>query len=180
MSSEPHDRSAAGPAFRAVFDAELPYVVRSLRRLGVPERDVEDVAQEVFLVVHRRFAEYDPERPVRPWLFAFAARVAANHSRLARHRRERLDGGGHAHREDGGDGPEARAAASEARAQLLQALEQVPFDRRTVVVMHELDGCTAPVIAEALGLPVNTVYSRLRLGRQELTRAVRELRGEQP
>src|SRR5262245_45054218 len=74
--------------FRAVFEAELDYVFATLRRLGVPPRDLEDVAHEVFLRVHQRWNEYDPSRPLRPWLFAFALRLASDYRRLARHRRE--------------------------------------------------------------------------------------------
>jgi RNA polymerase sigma-70 factor (ECF subfamily) len=61
--------------FDSLFDAELDYVWNALRRLGVREADLDDEVNEVFLRVHRQLAQYDPSRPVRPWLFAFAARV---------------------------------------------------------------------------------------------------------
>src|SRR5688572_18940673 len=80
--------SALSEQFRAIFVRELAYVVRSLRRLGVRHEEVEDMAQEVFLAAHVHLDRYDPSRPVRPWLFAFAARVAANYRRLSRHTHE--------------------------------------------------------------------------------------------
>jgi len=50
------------------------------------------------------------------------------------------------------------------------------IDKRAVLVMHDMDGVAMPKIAEALSIPLNTAYSRLRLARQELERNVRELR----
>src|SRR5580658_2891468 len=80
---------AATPvSFRAVFDAECAYVWTTLRRLGVADRDVEDVTHETFLRVAAHLHEYDAARPVRPWLFVFAMRMARDYRRLARHRRE--------------------------------------------------------------------------------------------
>ena len=69
-SLEPHGRDQR---FRAMFDGELRYVWNSLRYLGVRPDDLADVAHEVFLQVIRHLDEYDADRPVRPWLFAFAA-----------------------------------------------------------------------------------------------------------
>src|SRR5580658_6150682 len=80
---------AATPvSFRAVFDAECGYVWTTLRRLGVADRDVEDVAHETFLRVAVHLPEYDPSRPLRAWLFVFIMRMARDYRRLARHRRE--------------------------------------------------------------------------------------------
>src|SRR4051794_8035905 len=77
-------------AFRALFDANASYVAASLARLGIGPSDRDDLVVEVFVRVHRELARFDTSRPPRPWLFAFAARVASEHRRLARHRREVL------------------------------------------------------------------------------------------
>src|SRR5262249_14351656 len=74
--------------FRSLFDREFSYVWTALRRLGVAARDLEDVTHDVFVEVFRNFARYDPARPVRPWLFAFAFRFASDYRRLVRHRVE--------------------------------------------------------------------------------------------
>ena len=99
--------------FDRLFEAELDYVRHSLRRLGVREADLDDEVNEVFLRVHRQLASYDAARPLRPWLFAFAARVAAEHRRRAHVRREvpglPLD------IEDGAPNSEALAAAPDTR-----------------------------------------------------------------
>jgi RNA polymerase sigma-70 factor (ECF subfamily) len=76
------------PDFRVIFEDHFDYVWNSLRHFGVRSVDLEDLAHEVFLRVHERLAEYDPSRPLRPWLFAFAFRVASAHKRLARHHAE--------------------------------------------------------------------------------------------
>src|SRR5579862_3107363 len=78
----------ASPGFRAVFEANFTSVWTLLRRLGVAERDRDDVTSEVFFRVHERFHTYDASRPIRPWLFAFAVRAASDYRRLARHKRE--------------------------------------------------------------------------------------------
>jgi RNA polymerase sigma-70 factor (ECF subfamily) len=155
----------------AIYRAELPYVYRSLQRLGVRPADVEDLAHDVFVAVHRRFAEYDRARPIRPWLFAFAYRVAADHRRLARHRRERPDHGDEV--ADPGARPDDRFAQAEARQRVLAALDAIDLDRRAVLVMHDLDGHAIPDVARALGVPLNTAYSRLRLARRDFEEAVR-------
>jgi RNA polymerase sigma-70 factor, ECF subfamily len=159
---------------RAVFRAEYSYVRRSLERLGVRARDADDLCQEVFLRVHEKRDEYDPARALRPWLFAFAFRVASNYRRLARHRVERAIG---VEPEGAAPDPEAATAAAEEKRLLLEALDTLDLDRRAVVVMHDLDGHNAPTIAAALELPLNTVYTRIREGRKDLLAAVRRRTG---
>jgi RNA polymerase sigma-70 factor (ECF subfamily) len=156
--------------FRSLFDAEFGYVCRALRRLGVPAGDVEDVAQELFVTVHHNLAEYDARRALRPWLFSFALRFAANYRRLARNQGHVSDEA--LRRLPAGD------ANAEARDVVLRALEGLDFDRRTVIVMHDLEGFDAPEIATQLGIPLNTVYSRLRLARAEFRSAVEALQSK--
>jgi RNA polymerase sigma-70 factor, ECF subfamily len=159
--------------FRATFERELDYVWTTLRRLGVREADLEDVAHEVFLRVHRRFAEYDASRPIRPWLFGFAARVAADYRKLARHRREVRSENDDA--VDPAPLADERLAALDARALVARGLEALDLDKRTVFIAHDLDGLTAQQISEALELPLFTVYSRLRVARERFTASVKRL-----
>jgi RNA polymerase sigma-70 factor (ECF subfamily) len=162
--------------FRTVFEAELDYVFATLRRLGVASRDVEDVAHEVFLRVHQRWDEYDPSRPLRPWLFAFAFRLANDYRRLARHRREVFGDA-----EDPASvapGADEILAGRDRRALVEAALEQVDHDRRAVLLLHDLEECPMTEVARILEIPVNTAYSRLRVGREELVSAARRLRRE--
>jgi RNA polymerase sigma-70 factor (ECF subfamily) len=166
-------RATLVPAeLEAIYRAELPYVYRSLQRLGVRPVDIEDLAHDVFIAVHRRFAEYDRARPIRPWLFAFAYRIAADYRRLARHRRERPDHGDEP--PDERARPDDQLAEAEGRRRVLAALEGLALDRRAVLVMHDLDGYGIPEVGRALGIPLNTAYSRLRLARRDFEQAIRE------
>ncbi len=161
----------------ALYRAEGEYVWNSLRRLGVAAADLEDLTHEVFIVALGRLSSYDPARPLRPWLFGIAARVAGHHQRWWRRRRE--VGGELPELEDGGRPADEELADRQARALLVRALGQLKLERRSVLILHEIDGVAVPQIAEALGIPLNTAYSRLRLGRAELAVAVRRLaRGE--
>jgi RNA polymerase sigma-70 factor (ECF subfamily) len=165
--STPASAAQAAP-FRSLFDAEFGYVCRALRRLGVHAADLEDVAQELFVAVHRNLGEYDSRRALRPWLFSFALRFAANYRRLARNQ-------GHVSDCALKHVPASGDANSEARDIVLRALGLLDFDRRTVVVMHDLEGFGAPEIASQLGIPLNTVYSRLRLARADFRAAIETL-----
>jgi RNA polymerase sigma-70 factor (ECF subfamily) len=161
---------ALAPDFRRVFESEFGYVCRALRRLGVREADLQDVAQELFVTVHTQLPRYDRDRPIRPWLFSFALRYAANYRRLARNQ-------GHVSE---AHAPLARSDDPnvEARELVLRGLALLDFDRRTVLVMHDLEGFDAPEIASQLGIPLNTVYSRLRVARTELRAALDSLESD--
>lgn len=164
------------PSFRALFEREFSYVWNALRRLGVAARDLEDVAQLVFLQVHAQLPTFDASRPLRPWLFAFAYHAASNHRNLARHRVELCV--------VAPDLADPRAPADEqliTRQELElaeRALMRVSLDRRAVLLLHEVEGHSIPEIAETLEIPLNTAYSRLRLARQEYELALRRLRAE--
>lgn len=159
--------------FRGVYQREFDYVCRSLRRLGVQGRDLKDLSQEVFLTAFRRLGTYDRSRPIRPWLFGIAFRVVSDFKQKPQGR-EVWDEARWAAAAVG-PGAEAELAEREARQLVLRALEELPPERRAVLVMHELDECAVPEIAQTLGLPLNTAYSRLRVGRQEFAAAIKRL-----
>ncbi len=146
----------------------------ALRRFGVQERDLEDVLHDTFVKISRRLDAYDPSRPLRPWLAAFAFRTASDYRRRLQHRNElvALDPPS---RSDDAPLPDEILAKREARALVLRALEAVKMDRRAVFVMHDLDGFSVPEIAQSLDVPLNTAYSRLRLARREFTAAVKRI-----
>jgi RNA polymerase sigma-70 factor (ECF subfamily) len=161
--------------FRRLFDEHYDYVWVSLRRLGVQERDLEDLVHDVFLQVHAKLATYDRARPAKPWLFAFAFRIASDYRRLARHKTElRSDP------DLPGSEPsvEDRIASAESAELLRRALDALSLEMRAVLVAYEIDEIPMKDITEALGIPLHTGYSRLRLGREQCAVAVRRLRGE--
>jgi RNA polymerase sigma-70 factor (ECF subfamily) len=173
------DEAHKPPNFSAIFRAEFDYVWNSLRRLGVPERDLEDLTHDVFFRVYERLVDFDANRPVKPWLFGFSFRVASDYHRRFSNRREVLS----AAAEASDPAPTALDQLVQAEALTLAqiALGGIELDRRAVFILHEIDGCAVPEIANALGLPVNTAYSRLRVARTEFQAALlreRARRGE--
>lgn len=149
--------------FDALYEHEYAYVWKTLGRLGVAPAELADGVHDVFVVVHQRWAELDRGRPIRPWLFGVARRIAAAQ------RRKR--------REDLVAAPDATAQpdVSPERDLLWKALDQLDDDRRAVIILHDLEGYTGAEIARELGVPVNTVHSRLRLGRADLVAAIERL-----
>jgi RNA polymerase sigma-70 factor (ECF subfamily) len=160
-----------------LYKQEFGYAWRTLRRLGVRESDLADIAHDFFIVVFRHLSDYDPSRPVRPWLFGIAFRVVSDYRRSARITREAL-----------GDDPEIadrappvdeQIAERQARAVVMAVLDTLELDRRAVLVMHDIDGHPVPEIAAALAIPVATAYSRLRLAREDLAAAIKRLRARE-
>jgi RNA polymerase sigma-70 factor, ECF subfamily len=166
--------SAADQEFRALFDAHAEYVMKSLRRLGVRPGDVEDLAHEVFLTVLRKLDTYDRKRPVRPWLFAFALRFASAYRQSAYVRREQLNG---EEPEVGGDRATSEQVLIDRESSQLvyRALDAMDDDKRIVFTMFELDERPAGEIAHELGIPQNTVFSRLRAARETFSATVKRL-----
>jgi RNA polymerase sigma-70 factor (ECF subfamily) len=157
----------------AVFAEHGDYVWNALRRLGVPVADLEDLTHDTFLAVFKHWHAYDPKRPLRPWLFGFALRVASDHRRLARHRLE-------VSRElpetpDGMPSAVEQLLKQEREALAHAALQAVELSRRAVFILYELDGSTLPEIAAALAIPLGTASSRLRLAREDFASAVKRL-----
>jgi RNA polymerase sigma-70 factor (ECF subfamily) len=162
------------PDFTFIFDRHFDYVWFTLRRFGVAARDLDDLAHDVFIQVYQHLETYDPSRPLRPWLFGFAFRIASDYRRLARHRRETLD-----EPCDGVDGaPSAadRAVTRQTLELVWTALQQLDLDRRAIFVLHDVEGYSIPEVASALGIPLNTAYSRLRLARDQFAKSVQRLR----
>ena len=171
LLSSPPPPVTADEACLEAFLRELDYVHRTLRRLGTSPSETDDLAQEVFLALRNCWSQYDPERPLRPYLFGIAFRIAAAHHRK-RHREVTFEV---VEVSDTGPGPDDALQTKQARALVLAALEHIPLPRRAVLLMHDLDDVPVEEVASALGIPRFTVYSRLRKARRELETAVRRL-----
>jgi RNA polymerase sigma-70 factor (ECF subfamily) len=156
------------------FQKELDYIYRTLRRLGTAPSEVEDLAQDVFLALRRSWAQYDSGRPLRPYLFGIAFRIASANQRKSR----REIAFGIVETDDPGPGPEDALQAKQARALVLTALEKIPLPRRAVLIMRDIDDVPVDEVASVLAIPLFTAYSRLRKARKELEAAVRRLSKE--
>lgn len=177
-SLEARSRGASGVAcwtFDAVYQAHATFVWRMVLRLGVPHAVAEDVMQDVFLVVYRRLPEFEERTSVRAWLSAIAIRVVRAHRRTARRKGPTSEG--HAPVVDPDTLADARTRTAvdlvhqgEAVRELYAVLSLMKEERREALVLAELEQLTAPEIAKALQVNVNTVYWRLRRARKEFER----------
>lgn len=164
--------------FRAIYREHFPFVWRCLRRFGVHPSSLDDAAQDVFVVVHRRLAEFEGRSSVRTWLFAIAVRVARNHTRSQTRRGfdvtldlELPD------RE--GMSPDEIAQRRAASLILNTALMQMDESLRLIFILSELEDFTAKEIAEALGMNANTVATRLRKARKDLDKSLERMRARE-
>jgi RNA polymerase sigma-70 factor, ECF subfamily len=165
------DLSTAEPLdFERTFAENAPFVWRALRRLGVRDADVEDVCQEVFLVVHRRRASFDGRGAVRTWIYGICLRVASEYRRRPHRRREEVT----AEPPDPGAPPRQDEELERRRAleRLDAALERLDDARRAVFVLYEIEQIPMTEVAAAVGVPLQTAYSRLYAARKVVEAAL--------
>jgi RNA polymerase sigma-70 factor, ECF subfamily len=159
------------PSFEAIYDAHFPYIWRSVQRLGVAPGQVDDVVQDVFIVAHRKLGSFEARSQLRTWLYGIALRVARAYRGRAAREGPVLDTTNEVLPAPSGTRPDARAEQAEAARVVNLLLDTLDDDQREVFVLAELEQLSAPEIAEALEVKLNTVYSRLRLGRQAFAAA---------
>ncbi len=171
---EPTRLKAAAPVptgaldFASIYEEWFERVAAWLRALGAPAADHEDLAQEVFLVVRRRLPDFDGVN-LGAWLFQIARRQVLRHKRLAWVKRA-LVGSSH-------DALPALPHPAPSPLRTLEARDEqrlveelvaaMSEKRRVVFVLFEIEGNSGEEIAELLGVPVNTVWTRLHHARQD-------------
>lgn len=144
--------------------AHLDFVWRSLRRFGVPPADVDDAAQQVFLIANEKSGKIR-RGSERSFLVGVALRVAS-HARRAFERRTAVEQKFSTHPPPPNPDPEELAQQREARHLLDRVLDALPEDMRAVFVLFELEELSLEEIASLLGVPRGTVASRLRRARE--------------
>lgn len=160
----------------SIHGAYARFVWTTLDRLGVREPDLEDMLQEVFVVVHRRLHTYDGSCRMTTWLFGICMRVAAAYHRKAYRRRERtVDEWEESLEGVASTSPEDDMAVRQASARLAKILDGMDLEKRAVFVMFEIDGLPCQEIAEMMGVPVGTVYSRLHAARKAFIEGLKRL-----
>lgn len=157
------------------FAAHHAFVRDRLRGLGVAASDVDDATQDVFVVLVRRIADYDPHRPIRHWLAGMARRVARRYRDRGRTNVIPLDRG----RAEADVDLDRALLRSEARDVLDAFLSRLDRDRWAVFVLAEIEGLRGTEIAAELDVNLNTVYARLKSARTELERALRRHRARE-
>ncbi|HWB81699.1 MAG TPA: sigma-70 family RNA polymerase sigma factor [Nannocystaceae bacterium] len=167
MPASPAISASTAAAYREHADR----VWSCLGRLGLVGHDREDALQEVFLVVHRRWASFEGRAAVGTWIYGIAVRVAIDHLRRRRALAQRTV-------DDEVDpidpdlDPHAIVEHREALAVLDALLGELAQDQRNVFVLSDVEGLPVPAVAELLALNVRTAYSRLRVARADFERAM--------
>jgi RNA polymerase sigma-70 factor (ECF subfamily) len=177
----PGERDASGEeaaTLARVYRDHFAFVWRMVRRLGVPDPQIEDAVQDVFVVVHRRLPDFEGRSSVRTWLAAIVRRVARDYRRSIERKpalANTLDLAVDELSIEQGT-PEDNALATEAARLLHLLLDTLDDDKREVFILAELEQWSIADIAEAIGVKVNTASSRLRLAREAFELAAERLR----
>lgn len=167
-------------SFLDVYEQYVDFAWASARRLGVPPESMDDVVQEAFIVVHQRLHTLHRPEAIRSWVYGIVRRTVSHY-----HRARRAKSAAGAPTIDA-DSIETdlrtpfELAEQSDQVKLLESLllELTPLQRE-VFVLAEIEELSAPEIAEALNIPLNTAYSRLRVARQVFDAALAK-RGELP
>jgi RNA polymerase sigma-70 factor (ECF subfamily) len=163
-------------SFDEVYDRHFRFVWRVLRASGLPASMVEDAAQDVFVVVHRRLAEFEGRSDIRTWLFRIASWVVTSERRKLKAKRAHETDADESVSEvrDKAAGPFELVARSEAVRKLERVLAQMDAEKRMAFLLMDIEEMKAAEVAELLEINVNTVYSRLRLAREQFKLLLRE------
>lgn len=161
------------PDFTQWYEQHFAFVWRCVRRLGVPEAQLDDAVQDTFLVVHRKLPDYRPDHSPRTWLFSIARRVASDHRRRLR-RKGGLSALPAELAAPDQEGPEHGAGRRQASEIIQRFLRQLDEHQAAVFILVELEQMTAPEVARALSIDTTAVYSRVRASRKALRQYVAE------
>jgi RNA polymerase sigma-70 factor (ECF subfamily) len=180
-ASSPAARSAkAGPTapalasvedFDAIYAAHFDLVWRTLRRLGVAPESIADSLQEVFLVVHRRLAEFRGESSLKTWICGIAVRIASEAVR--KQRRRRWFAAPEVEPMDTRPDPLECVVRNEAADLLNTVLAELDEKKRSVFVLIEIEDLAVHEVAAIVGANPNTVASRLRVARKQFDAALK-------
>jgi len=163
--------------FRQVFAEHAAYVLGLLRRLGVAEADLDDVAQEVFVVVHRGLPSFEGRSRLKTWVVGICLRVVSRYRRSMGRRREATV---EPQREPCIDAAQSLVVEqAELRTSLERALAQLTEEQRAVVVLFEVEEMPMKEVARALQCHLFSAYKRLYAARAKL-KALLAAEGVQP
>lgn len=169
-SSTPAERDRA---FRELFDGLRTQVYAVCLQLTGGKAEAEDAFQECFLAVHQSLSAFRGESRLSTWVYRIAIRSAlAVKARRPRQQAplEHADNVASPH-----SSPEELAHARREFARLQRALGQLSDEHRVVLSLFTVDGLGHAEIAQILGVPPGTIWSRLHLARKRLTAILGEL-----
>lgn len=173
--SQTHEGQRLPPsALRHLVKEHYDFIWRLLARLNVAAPEVDDAAQQVFMVLVSREELVIKPGSERAFLYGVALRVAKEFRRKAQNALNHISPDPDVLVDRAPD-LEAVAERSQARRQLDRILEQMPENLKEAFILFELEDMSVPQIAELVGIPTGTVASRLRRARALFQKAVVEL-----
>ena len=175
MAVEPFAPPESVP-FRALYEQHFAFTWRALRYLGVPDRLLDDAAQEVWVVVHRRYAEFEGRSAVKTWLFAIAVNVERNIRRVEGRRRCLVPLPAELSTSRGD--PMLASEEKEAWSLVHGFIATLDETRRAVFAASLVEGLSAAETAAITELPLETVYNRVRALKRSFASWVEQQRGE--
>ncbi|HEX3772417.1 MAG TPA: sigma-70 family RNA polymerase sigma factor [Polyangiaceae bacterium] len=146
--------------FRKIFEDHVMQVTRTLRYLGIAEADLTDAAQEVFVVVDRRFGDFEGRSSLSSWIHGICLRVAMNYRKRMRRRREDVVAEPPESSVDADQ--HARLERHEERWLLTAVLDVLDDEHREIIVLHEIEKLPMREVAEVVGCALQTAYTRRR------------------
>ena len=171
MAADPH--LDADASFIELYSQHFRAVWRNLRRLGVPDPALDDAVQDVFLVAHRRWAEFEGRSSVKTWIFGIVLRVAHDHRRSACRHQARVDRLATASAPRASTPPDEMAERLQAARIAHAVLDELDDQQRAVFVLVELEQLTVKETAAATGLTLATCQRRLRAARVAFDAGIR-------
>jgi RNA polymerase sigma-70 factor (ECF subfamily) len=175
-ADSPVTNERATPPFSVVFREHAPYVRRVLSKLGVPDADLDDVSQEVFLGVYRNLPHFQGRASLRTWMYGICQRRAVDYRRQLRTRRE-----SYAPEPPEGGEPatqERNLARGEAQRRLAKFLGELDEEKLPVFVLYEIEGVPMEEVAKRMRCARQTAYSRLYAARRQLDARVARLHAQ--
>jgi len=161
-------------AFRELFHTHRHDVARLVFRMTGSPTDVEDLVQEVFLQVHRSIGDFRGDARLSTWLYRLTVNVVLMHRRAAKSRPQLVGEAVAAPPKDQRLLPDEQVARKRRMAAFYRMIDRLSEKKRTVFVLHEIDGLTPQEIAKIVEAPVLTVRTRLFYARRELAAMIRE------
>jgi RNA polymerase sigma-70 factor (ECF subfamily) len=164
-----------------LFRKHAPFVARLLHRLGVPTREIDDVVQQVFVVVHKNGGYMQGPATPTSYLGAIAVKAASSARRRDGAQRSRHTEYSPELLASSGRDPVSLLEVRRELTQLQAALDEMDPDLRAVLVLTELEGESCASIAASQGIPVGTVYWRAHRARKQFRQiSVRLSEGPRP
>jgi len=161
-------------ALGTLFDRYASVVRRYFGRLGIAPSDVDDLVQATFLEVVRAAVRYDSAFAARAWLLGIATLIARRHRRSLARAIARVAAWAGNQRESLARTPADAFEATDDLQRVERAFARLSAKKREVLVMITLEGLSGPEVATLLGVPVQTVWTRLHHARRELRTSLGE------